>query len=106
MLADALAQLPFQPGYRVGRKCWCAIEIICLAAELTASIQILVLHGHNARHWEPKRLRLRLFSAALFEHLTLSHMSEAPYRRIRMSKLAYLTNGPLSRLSNVVKRFG
>ncbi|MFK3982401.1 MarR family winged helix-turn-helix transcriptional regulator [Micromonospora sp. NPDC050397] len=40
----------------------------------------------------------------LFEYLTLSHISEAPQRRLRMSELAYLTNGSLSRLSNVVKR--
>ncbi|MEA5357942.1 MarR family transcriptional regulator [Amycolatopsis sp., V23-08] len=41
----------------------------------------------------------------LFEYLTLSQMSEAPGRRLRMSELAYLANGSLSRLSNVVKRF-
>lgn len=40
----------------------------------------------------------------LFEYLTLSHMSEAPERKLRMSELAFLTNGSLSRLSNVVKR--
>ena len=31
-------------------------------------------------------------------------MSEAPRRRLRMSELAFLANGSLSRLSNVVKR--
>jgi DNA-binding MarR family transcriptional regulator len=36
--------------------------------------------------------------------MTLSQISEAPDHRIRMSELAYLTNGSLSRLSNVVKR--
>lgn len=41
----------------------------------------------------------------LFEYLTLSQISEAPERRLRMSELAYLANGSLSRLSNVVKRF-
>ncbi|WP_052850451.1 MarR family winged helix-turn-helix transcriptional regulator [Streptomyces avicenniae] len=41
----------------------------------------------------------------LFEYLTLSHISETPGRRLRMSELAYLANGSLSRLSNVVKRF-
>jgi DNA-binding MarR family transcriptional regulator len=41
----------------------------------------------------------------LFEYLTLSHISEAPDRRLRMGELAYLANGSLSRLSNVVKRF-
>jgi DNA-binding MarR family transcriptional regulator len=48
---------------------------------------------------------LRQNDLTLFEYLTLSHISEAPDRRIRMSELAYLANGSLSRLSNVVKRF-
>ncbi|MGA5466412.1 MarR family winged helix-turn-helix transcriptional regulator [Mycobacterium sp. NPDC050041] len=48
---------------------------------------------------------LREVDLTLFEYLTLSHISEAPNRRIRMSELAYLANGSLSRLSNVVKRF-
>ncbi|MFD5825830.1 MarR family winged helix-turn-helix transcriptional regulator [Lentzea sp. NPDC060358] len=42
---------------------------------------------------------------SLFDYLVLSHVSEAPGRRIRMSELAVLANGSLSRLSNVVKRF-
>lgn len=41
----------------------------------------------------------------LFDYLTLSHISETPDHEIRMSELAYLANGSLSRLSNVVKRF-
>ncbi|MEV6877225.1 MarR family transcriptional regulator [Amycolatopsis sp. NPDC051128] len=41
----------------------------------------------------------------LFEYLALSQVSEAPERRLRMSELAFLANGSLSRLSNVVKRF-
>jgi DNA-binding MarR family transcriptional regulator len=56
----------------------------------------------------PGRLEAPLQQAAgltLFEYLTLSHISEAPDRRLRMSELAYLVNGSLSRLSNVVKRF-
>ncbi|MET0704878.1 MAG: MarR family transcriptional regulator [Mycobacterium sp.] len=56
----------------------------------------------------PGRLESPLHQAAgltLFEYLTLSHVSEAPDRRLRMSELAYLANGSLSRLSNVVKRF-
>ena len=56
----------------------------------------------------PGRLESPLQHAAgltLFEYLTLSHISEAPDRRLRMSELAYLANGSLSRLSNVVKRF-
>ena len=41
---------------------------------------------------------------SLFEYLTLSHVSEAPGRRLRMGELAYLASGSPSRLSNVVKR--
>jgi hypothetical protein len=44
---------------------WCAI--VALACELTAWMQMLAFTGdnhHEARRWEPKRLRLRLFSTA------------------------------------------
>jgi hypothetical protein len=40
---------------------WC--ELVAMACELLAWMQILALDG-AARAWEPKRLRLRLFSAA------------------------------------------
>jgi hypothetical protein len=40
---------------------WC--EIVALASELLAWTQLLALAG-QARRWEPKRLRLRLFSVA------------------------------------------
>ncbi len=40
---------------------WCAI--VALAVEITAWMQTLALTGHTARRWEPKRLRLRLFTA-------------------------------------------
>jgi hypothetical protein len=39
---------------------WCAI--VMLAMDLTAWMQTLALAGHHARRWEPKRLRLRLFT--------------------------------------------
>ncbi|GHE11680.1 MarR family winged helix-turn-helix transcriptional regulator [Klenkia taihuensis] len=55
----------------------------------------------------PGRLESDLQRAAgvtLFEYLTLSHVSEAPDRRLRMGELAYLASGSPSRLSNVVKR--
>jgi hypothetical protein len=39
---------------------WCAI--VALAGDLLAWMQTLALSGHQARRWEPKRLRLRLFS--------------------------------------------
>jgi hypothetical protein len=40
---------------------WC--ELVAMACELTAWMQMLALDS-PARAWEPKRLRLRLFSAA------------------------------------------
>jgi len=40
---------------------WC--ELVAMACELTTWMQMLALHG-PARAWEPKRLRMRLFSAA------------------------------------------
>jgi hypothetical protein len=41
-------------------KIWCAV--VMLALEITAWMQTLALAGHQARRWEPKRLRLRLFT--------------------------------------------
>jgi DNA-binding MarR family transcriptional regulator len=39
-----------------------------------------------------------------FEYMVLAGLSEAPDRTMRMSRLAVLTNGSLSRLSHGVKR--
>ena len=39
---------------------WCAL--VALAADLLAWMQTLALTGHDARRWEPKRLRLRLLT--------------------------------------------
>jgi DNA-binding MarR family transcriptional regulator len=41
---------------------------------------------------------------SLFEYMVLSQISEAADRQLRMSELAFLASGSLSRLSNVVKR--
>jgi hypothetical protein len=54
-----LRNLPLQ-GFDQN-QIWC--EIVAMACELTAWMQMLTLQG-PARRWEPKRLRLRLFSAA------------------------------------------
>lgn len=40
------------------------LELVALAADLTAWTQMLAFADHPARLWEPKRLRLRLFSTA------------------------------------------
>ena len=41
-------------------RIWCAI--VALAGEITAWMQMLALTDQSARRWEPKRLRLRLFT--------------------------------------------
>lgn len=58
--ATGLTNLPFH-GYAHNRI-W--VAIVALAVELTAWTQMLALTDHEARRWEPKRLRLRLFSVA------------------------------------------
>ena len=40
------------------------LAIVALAVEITAWWQLLAFTDHPARRWEPKRLRLRLFSIA------------------------------------------
>lgn len=41
-------------------RIWC--QIVALASELQAWAGMLALAGHQARRWEPKRLRYRLYS--------------------------------------------
>jgi Transposase DDE domain group 1 len=53
-----LANLPLHDFAQ--NQIWCAI--VMLAAEITAWMQLLALPDHQARRWEPKRLRYRLFS--------------------------------------------
>jgi hypothetical protein len=53
-----LANLPLHDFAH--NQLWCAI--VALAADLLAWMQTLALAGHDARRWEPKRLRLRLLS--------------------------------------------
>jgi hypothetical protein len=53
-----LTNLPLH-GFDANRI-WCALVV--LATEVTAWMQMLALAGHDARRWEPKRLRHRLFT--------------------------------------------
>ena len=53
-----LTNLPLH-GFNQNRI-WCAL--VALATEITAWMQMLTLTGHQARRWEPKRLRHRLFT--------------------------------------------
>src|SRR3954451_25169501 len=54
-----LANLPLH-SFNANRI-WCAL--VGLATELTAWMQLLALTHRQARRWEPKKLRLRLFTA-------------------------------------------
>lgn len=58
--ATGLTNLPLH-GF-AHNQIW--VAIVALALELTAWTQTLALTNHPARRWEPKRLRLRLFSIA------------------------------------------
>ena len=74
-------------------RIWCAI--VMLAAELTAWMQMLTLHDHDARRWEPKRLRLRLFTVpatlARTGRRVLLHLAEkAPWARLVADALHHL----------------
>ena len=74
------------------------------------------LSAEELRAWLPMGGLLLKLPAALdaqmqrdsglshFEYLVLANLSEAPERTRRMSELAALANGSLSRLSHVVKR--
>ena len=55
-------------------KIW--VAIVALALELTAWTQMLALTHHQARRWEPKHLRLRLFSVAgrIARHARQTHL--------------------------------
>lgn len=53
-----LTNLPLH-GFNQNRI-WCAL--VMLAAEITAWMQLLALPDHQARRWEPKKLRYRLFT--------------------------------------------
>jgi hypothetical protein len=58
--------------------------VVALACDITAWTQMLALTEHPARRWEPKRLRLRLFSPsaqrAHHARTTVLHLpSRAPW---------------------------
>ncbi|NYD86151.1 hypothetical protein BKA21_001700 [Cellulomonas oligotrophica] len=53
-----LANLPLHSF--AANRIWCAV--VALAGEITAWMPLLALHGHDARRWEPKKLRFALFT--------------------------------------------
>jgi len=71
------------------------LAIVTLAAELTAWMQMLALTSSDARRWEPKRLRLRLFSIAgrIARHAKKTRLrlsGRAPWSGLITSALARL----------------
>ncbi len=53
-----MRNLPFKSF--AANQIWLAL--VALALDLTAWMQMLALTDHDARRWEPKTLRLHLFS--------------------------------------------
>ena len=86
-----LANLPLHDFTQ--NQIWCAL--VALAADLTAWMQTLALTGHDGRRWEPKRLRLRLFSIPARHARTgrrrLLHLAAtAPFTTLALQALAAL----------------
>jgi Transposase DDE domain group 1 len=86
-----LANLPLHDFAQ--NEIWCAL--VALAADLLAWLQTLALTGHDARRWEPKRLRLRLLSIPARHARTgrrrLLHLAAtAPFTTLALSALAAL----------------
>jgi hypothetical protein len=78
-------------------RIWCAI--VALACELTAWMQMLAFGTAEARRWEPKRLRLRLFSVAgklatTARTVTLHLSSHAPWARLLTDAVTALRELP------------
>jgi Transposase DDE domain group 1 len=76
-------------------RIWCAL--VMLACDITAWTQMLALPEHPARRWEPKRLRLRLFSIAgqlaRSARQTVLHLPEhAPWAGLLLQALTTLRN--------------
>jgi len=93
-----LRNLPLH-GY-AQNQVWCAI--VALATDLLAWMGMLALTSHDARRWEPKRLRLRLFTIpaaiARTARRTFLHLSErAPWAAVvvdAITRLDHLTASP------------
>lgn len=86
-----LANLPLHSF--AANQIWCAV--VALAAEITAWMQMLALHGHDARRWEPKALRFRLFTipATLARHgrqARLHLAARAPFASLALNGLQRL----------------
>jgi hypothetical protein len=86
-----LANLPLHDFAQ--NEIWCAL--VALAGDLVAWMQTLALAGHDARRWEPKRLRMRLLSIPARHARTgrrrLLHLAaRAPFTALALQALAAL----------------
>jgi hypothetical protein len=86
-----LANLPLHDFAQNEIRC----AVVALAADLVAWLQTLALAGHEARRWEPKRLRLRLLSIPACHARTgrrqLLHLATtAPFTALALQALAAL----------------
>ena len=86
-----LRNLPLH-GY-AQNQVWCAI--VALASDVLAWMGMLALTSHDARRWEPKRLRLRLFtipaSIARTARQTFLHLSDrAPWAEVAVDAITRL----------------
>ncbi len=80
-------------------RIWCAI--VALANEITAWMGLLALPGHQARRWEPKKLRYRLFTipatlARTARQVVIHLSSRSPWARLvtdGLDRLAALAPG-------------
>jgi hypothetical protein len=91
MKDSGLRNLPLH-GFDANRV-WLAV--VALAADLTAWMQMLALHDHPARRWEPKRLRLRIFSlAGVLAHtarvVTVHLSARSPWTHLAVQALTRL----------------
>lgn len=75
------------------------LELVQLALELTAWTQMLAFTDHDARRWEPKRARLRVFSVAgrIATHARRTHLrlsKNAPWSALIITALTRLAALP------------
>jgi hypothetical protein len=89
-----LANLPLHDFAQ--NQIWCAI--VALAGDLLAWMQTLALSGHQARRWEPKRLRLRLFS------IPARHARTGRRRLLHLAATAPFTQLVLDALDDLARR--
>lgn len=69
--------------------------MVALAGEITAWMQLLALHGHDARRWEPKKLRFALFTipatiARSGRRVRLHLAARSPFASLTMIRLGRL----------------